>query len=91
MSERNGNDPPLVEIHGLTRTFETGGGPIDVLKGLDLEIAAGDLIAIVGQSGVGKSTLLHILGTLDHPTSGGVLELLKPRARSSVRLRNRCR
>ena len=61
---------PLVEIRDLARSFETGGGTIEVLRGLDLDIAQGDRIAIVGQSGVGKSTLLHILGTLDHPTSG---------------------
>ncbi|HEB89940.1 MAG TPA: ABC transporter ATP-binding protein [Deltaproteobacteria bacterium] len=63
-------DRPLVEVRGLTRSFESGGGTIEVLRGLDLDIAKGDRIAIVGQSGVGKSTLLHILGTLDHPTSG---------------------
>lgn len=71
MSESDGG-APLVEIRGLSRSFETGGGTIEVLKGLDLDIAAGDRIAIVGQSGVGKSTLLHILGTLDHPTSGSL-------------------
>lgn len=63
-------DHPLVRIRNLDRCFETGGGTIEVLKGLDLDIAEGDRVAIVGQSGVGKSTLLHILGTLDHPTSG---------------------
>jgi lipoprotein-releasing system ATP-binding protein len=61
---------PLVEIRGLARSFRTGEGRIEVLKGLDLDITEGDRIAIVGQSGVGKSTLLHILGTLDHPDSG---------------------
>ena len=61
---------PLVSIRDLARSFETGVGAIEVLKGLDLDVAEGDRIAIVGQSGVGKSTLLHILGTLDHPTSG---------------------
>ena len=61
---------PLVSIRDLTKSLETGGGTIEVLKGLDLDVAEGDRIAIVGQSGVGKSTLLHILGTLDHPTSG---------------------
>jgi lipoprotein-releasing system ATP-binding protein len=64
---------PLVEIRDLVRSFETGSETIEVLKGLNLEIADGDRIAIVGQSGVGKSTLLHILGTLDHPTSGQLL------------------
>ena len=69
MNEKSA-DRPLVEIRGLGRSFDTGGGTIEVLRGLDLDIAEGDRIAIVGQSGVGKSTLLHILGTLDHPTSG---------------------
>jgi lipoprotein-releasing system ATP-binding protein len=67
-----GVEAPLVEIRGLARRFETGGGTVEVLTGLDLDIAAGDRIAIVGQSGVGKSTFLHILGTLDHPTAGSV-------------------
>jgi len=62
----------LVEIRGLGRFFETGGGRIEVLRGLDLDLDEGDRIAVVGQSGVGKSTFLHILGTLDHPTSGSI-------------------
>lgn len=64
---------PLVEIRKLCRFFETEAGRVDVLNELDLEIAEGDRVAIVGQSGVGKSTFLHILGTLDHPSSGEVL------------------
>jgi lipoprotein-releasing system ATP-binding protein len=63
---------PLVEIRGLCRSFATEAGTVEVLTGLDLDIRAGDRIAIVGQSGVGKSTLLHILGTLDHPSAGSV-------------------
>jgi lipoprotein-releasing system ATP-binding protein len=62
----------LVEIRDLARSFETGGGRVEVLRGLDLDISEGDRIAIVGQSGVGKSTLLHILGTLDHPSAGKI-------------------
>ena len=69
MSESR-RDGPLIEIRDLVRAFDTGGGTIEVLKGVDFDIVQGDRIAIVGQSGVGKSTLLHILGTLDHPTSG---------------------
>ncbi|MBY0399961.1 ATP-binding cassette domain-containing protein, partial [Myxococcota bacterium] len=84
---------PLVEIRGLVRRFETGGGTIEVLSGLDFAIGEGDRIAIVGQSGVGKSTLLHILGTLDHPTAGQLLfrgEDVFARSRESLsHLRNR--
>ncbi|MEE2673250.1 MAG: ABC transporter ATP-binding protein [Myxococcota bacterium] len=66
------SEGPLIQIEGLSKSFETGDGGLEVLRGLDLEIQAGDRIAIMGQSGVGKSTLLHILGTLDRPTSGKV-------------------
>jgi lipoprotein-releasing system ATP-binding protein len=76
MSEASGavveDAAPLIEIRGLGKSFQTGDGSIDVLRGLDLTVRAGDRIAIVGQSGVGKSTLLHILGTLDRPTAGSV-------------------
>ncbi|MDP6981036.1 MAG: ABC transporter ATP-binding protein [Myxococcota bacterium] len=63
---------PLVRIDGLTKTYQTGDGTIEVLKKIDFEIESSERIAIVGQSGVGKSTFLHILGTLDHPTEGKV-------------------
>ena len=63
---------PLVGIRGLARSFETAAGRVEVLKDLELDIAEGDRIAIVGQSGVGKSTFLHILGTLDHPSAGSI-------------------
>ncbi len=63
---------PLIHATGLSKAYGDG-RRIDVLVDLDLEVGAGDTVAIVGQSGVGKSTLLHILGTLDHPTGGTVL------------------
>ena len=60
----------LVKARGLTKNYTVGGHTLEVLQGVDLDIAAGEIIAIVGESGAGKSTLLHILGMLDRPTSG---------------------
>jgi lipoprotein-releasing system ATP-binding protein len=54
----------------LSKSFQNGGVRIDVLKGVNLDLAIGETVAIVGASGIGKSTLLHILGTLDRPDSG---------------------
>ena len=54
----------------LTKSFQNGGVRIDVLKGVNLDLTIGETVAIVGASGIGKSTLLHILGTLDRPDSG---------------------
>jgi ABC-type lipoprotein export system ATPase subunit len=58
---------PLVELRGITRRF---GATTEVLRGIDLEVAADDTLAVLGPSGCGKSTLLHILGGLLPPTSG---------------------
>ncbi len=63
---------PLVRARELHKSFQTGDGTIEVLRGIDFEMQPGECVAIVGSSGVGKSTLLHILGTLDRPTSGTV-------------------
>jgi len=61
-----------VTARGLVKEYTDGPRSVRVLSGIDLEIAAGETVAIVGESGVGKSTLLHILGGLDRPTSGSV-------------------
>ena len=63
---------PLVEIPGLTKIFTAGPGRVEVLRGIDLTIATGERVAVVGASGAGKSTLMHILGGLDLPTAGCV-------------------
>ena len=60
----------LYAASGLCRSFSMGSRVIEVLRGVDLSIAPHERLAILGNSGVGKSTLLHILGTLDHPSSG---------------------
>lgn len=62
----------MIRLENLTKTFVKDGNRIEVLKGLNLEIARGDSLAVVGVSGAGKSTLIHILGTLDHPTEGSL-------------------
>jgi lipoprotein-releasing system ATP-binding protein len=63
----------LVRAVGVGRSFPMGDSRIEVLRGVNLEIRRRERLAILGNSGVGKSTLLHILGTLDHPTTGHVL------------------
>jgi len=64
---------PLLRAEGIVKTFASGAGSIRVLRGLDLEIGEREAVAIVGDSGVGKSTLLHILGGLDRPDRGRVV------------------
>jgi lipoprotein-releasing system ATP-binding protein len=62
----------LLRARGLRKSFPMGEGTIEVLRGVDLELHRAERLAIVGNSGVGKSTLLHLLGTLDRPSSGSV-------------------
>ena len=63
---------PFVSIEGLAKTYLMADRRLEVLRGLDLEIADGELVALTGPSGAGKSTFLHLLGTLDVPTRGRV-------------------
>jgi lipoprotein-releasing system ATP-binding protein len=65
--------PLKIQVKGLVKTFQTNGVQVKVLTGVDLDIFRGETLAIAGASGVGKSTLLHILGTLERPTAGQVL------------------
>jgi lipoprotein-releasing system ATP-binding protein len=63
----------LLAVRDLHKSFVEGGNEIHVLRGVNLNLGEGERLAVVGESGVGKSTLLHILGTLDHFTSGEIL------------------
>jgi lipoprotein-releasing system ATP-binding protein len=63
----------LLEASGIRKVFAGGDGePLEVLRGLDLEVRRGEVVAVVGASGAGKSTLLHLLGALDRPTAGDI-------------------
>jgi len=64
---------PLVSVSNVHKTFFRGGEKIDVLQGLDVKVAKGEFLALMGPSGSGKSTLLNLIGGLDRPTSGSVV------------------
>ena len=63
----------MIEVKDLKKGFASGRGRVEVLEGIDLVIRENERVAVVGASGAGKTTLMHIIGGLDHPTSGTVL------------------
>ncbi|HEY0186200.1 MAG TPA: ABC transporter ATP-binding protein [Cellulomonas sp.] len=64
--------PPLIAVRGLRKTYGSGSAAFEALRGVDLDIAEGESLAIVGKSGSGKSTLMHLLALLDRPTAGTI-------------------
>jgi len=72
MSQRQQGDATILRSTNIHRGFNTPQGRIEVLKGIDLELTRGEMVAVLGVSGVGKTTLLHILGGLDRPDQGEV-------------------
>jgi lipoprotein-releasing system ATP-binding protein len=62
----------MLKLSGVKKSFLTGSERLEVLRGIDLSVGEGEIVAVIGPSGVGKSTLLHIMGVLDEPTEGKV-------------------
>ncbi|MGE5540092.1 MAG: ABC transporter ATP-binding protein [Gemmatimonas sp.] len=64
-----------LELRGIRHAYREGEGSLEILKGVDLTVGSGEIVALVGPSGTGKSTLLHIAGLLEQPTAGEVIVL----------------
>jgi putative ABC transport system ATP-binding protein len=73
MTSLSASSRPLIELSGVTKSYDQGEMQVNALRGVDLTIGRAELVAIIGPSGSGKSTLMHILGCLDQPTAGTFL------------------
>ncbi len=86
-------DDVILQVHDLRKHYQYQGSRIDVLQGAGLYVNKGEILAVVGKSGVGKSTLLHIMGTLDRPDAGTVLfkgqDIFQMNEDQRVRFRNK--
>jgi putative ABC transport system ATP-binding protein len=73
MNDRDMSGGPLIRLRGVTKTYGQGAVAFQALKGIDLDIAQGEFVAVMGPSGSGKSTVMNLLGCLDTPTGGEYL------------------
>ena len=96
MSEKKSNDGMLVRVERVEKVFHRGSEDIHVLADLNLQVPAGEFVALMGPSGSGKTTLLNLIGGLDRPTNGAVtvagerLDQLSDRALAAWRARHIC-
>lgn len=74
MAQGNGNGAsPIIQIKDVVKTFQVGGNPVTILKGVSFDVKAGEFLSIVGPSGNGKSTLLNMVTGIDRPSSGEIV------------------
>ena len=73
MSFDSASSPTLISVRGVNKTYQRGNQPVPVLLGIDLDIALGDYVSLMGPSGSGKSTLLNLIAGIDKPTAGKLL------------------
>ncbi|EIT70721.1 MULTISPECIES: ABC transporter ATP-binding protein [Hydrocarboniphaga] len=73
MSFDSASSPTLISVRGVNKTYQRGNQPVPVLLGIDLDIALGDYVSLMGPSGSGKSTLLNLIAGIDKPTAGRLL------------------
>ena len=69
----DGSLTPMIDLRALTKVYQTPVGPFPALRGIDLQVASGEFIAVVGKSGSGKSTLINMFTGIDHPTDGEII------------------
>ncbi|MFH1136766.1 MAG: ABC transporter ATP-binding protein [Pseudomonadota bacterium] len=93
MNTTRSDSKTYLSAQDLVKTYQVGSSTVEVLSGLNLEVSQGETLAVVGASGVGKSTLLHLVGALDRPTSGRIfldgVELSRQDDKKLASIRNR--